>query len=121
MVCGRQPIHTGPTPGPWACNLLLVRVSDFAHTLFEDIQRRSRKANDFGPVKMSRIPESQFKIVQALVVNVGTLEKPVLTSGALMPAEERLRVNMDPDALPNPQRDPADFPQSKDVQLPRTA
>lgn len=65
-------IYTGPTPGPWACNLLLVRVSDFAHTLFEDIQRRSKKANDFGPVKMNRIPESQFKVVQALVVNVGS-------------------------------------------------
>ena len=31
--------------GPRHCNLWLVRVSDFAHELFKDIQNRSNKAN----------------------------------------------------------------------------
>lgn len=61
--------HTNPSPGPRTCTLMLVRVSDIAHALFQEIQKQKYKHNDFGPMKLSP-PYAEFKIVQALVVNV---------------------------------------------------
>jgi hypothetical protein len=66
----RAKINTGTHPGPRTCNLLLVRVSDFTNVLLEEIQSRSNKAQYYGPIKISRPPKAQFKIVQAIVVNV---------------------------------------------------
>src|SRR5208282_378861 len=58
---------TGQSPVPRTCTLLLVRVSDFAHSLFEDIKSRSFKANYHGAIKMSP-PSSDFEVVQTLVM-----------------------------------------------------
>ena len=66
----RAKINTGMHPGPRTCNLLLIRVSDFANTLLHGIQSRSNEANFYGPIKISRPPKDQFKIVQAIVMNV---------------------------------------------------
>ena len=40
------------------------------NTLLHDIQSRSNEANFYGPIKISRPPKDQFKIVQAIVMNV---------------------------------------------------
>jgi hypothetical protein len=66
----RAQINTGTHAGPRTCNLLLVRVSEFTNTLLHDIQRRSDKAKFYDPIKISRPPKDQFRVVQAIVMNV---------------------------------------------------
>lgn len=62
-------INVGLEKGERTCNVLLVWVSDFVHSLFCDIKNRSLKAGYHGPITMTPDPKA-FKVVQVLVFNV---------------------------------------------------
>jgi hypothetical protein len=65
----KDKISVGPSPGPRSCVIILVKVDDFIHELFQDIKDRSRKGNNHGPVVMNP-PKKLFSVVQELVLEV---------------------------------------------------
>src|ERR1043166_655751 len=60
-------INTGRTQR--SCTVLLVSVTEFMHTIFDDIKDRSTRATYWGPIEMTP-PRAHFSVVQALTLNV---------------------------------------------------
>jgi hypothetical protein len=64
-----EKISVGDASGPRKSTIFVAHLSDFVHSLFEDIKMRSSKANYHGPVIM-KPPKSQFYAIQVIVLQV---------------------------------------------------